>query len=448
MVLETEEKTRPGGPAAAGLASNRPSGQAEGSGAGAAAGAGVDLAEVEEDQSAGFAKDKHTDTSEQPCPGDCEPTITARWSENQVLPFHDSTERVRADLASVPTPARVRMEADTTGVDDDVEAEITVRHCRTTAPVRGGRITGLLVQGGKVVDPATGERPVWFFDADNLLWDPWDKPFYFFTVTVDYKGLRASTPRDYRKRRQECLRLAGWHAAFYDARADAAPRGLSTQKEVEQIASLLKRVGHHEILTRTLGRRPPLGDWGRMLRNTYAYHHAGHGCVKHRKHKRRKFSRNFHGDPPDKISPAKWRSVLTMSGTDVGEAEVDRIADVPTVPRVFAYLNACVAGWDPSLANAFIRRGTQYVLAFRRTVPDLYATEMSRRFYQLWAGTYKCDPSSVPSVLFSVVGPYQDRMQPVLYSKGGGVSTAISEAADALKNVFTGAGGPVLPPAG
>ena len=62
------------------------------------------------------------------------------------------------------------------------------------------------------LDPATGEPPVWWFespefmdDTEDAPWHPWDKPFFYFKVQVDYQGLEAETPKDCEGQRGETL---------------------------------------------------------------------------------------------------------------------------------------------------------------------------------------------------------------------------------------------------
>jgi hypothetical protein len=312
--------------------------------------------------------------------------------------------------------------------------------------VTDGSIDGLEVRGNRVIDPATGRAPFFVFEAKHTPWDPWDKPFFYFKVSVDHQGLRGETPKDYRnrRRRRRVLRVRYWHASVSDAIADTPAGGnLTTQAEMREIARLLRR-RHHRVYKRAFNQNNvPVNLWGSVLRNTYCYHHASHGTIFDFGTNRslREFAcptdgALFLSPPPPRQCPThavalvrtnpprspvgSWQSVVVLGRTRFGAPQVNQVANVPSVPRYLVYMDTCVAGWEPSLGNAFINRGTQNYLAFRKYIPDGDARLMARRFYRKWARTHRCNPNRIAPIFWDVGAPFYHSMRPVLMGSGGG----------------------------
>jgi len=186
---------------------------------------------------------------------------------------------------------------------------------------------------------------------------------------------------------------------------------------MREIAGILRRQEHQRVYRHAFNRqRVPVNLWGSVLRNTYAYHHASHGDIVDR---RTGAQLNVPSNPPN-VPVGNWRSVVVLGQTNLGDAEVNQAGNVPSVPRYLVYMDTCVAGWEPSLGNAFVNRGTQNYLAFRMYIPDGAARQMARRFYRKWAGTYKCDPARIPQVFWDIAAAYYGSMRPVLMGQGGG----------------------------
>ena len=125
-----------------------------------------------------------------------EPTIKASWAKERVTPDHNSKwPPATPPTDTVPDEAKAEMVVDTTEVPDGTTASITVCQCLFELPISGGSISGLVVRGNKVVDPATGKRPFFVFTHEHWIYAPWDMDLYYFQVTVDYQGLWAETEK-------------------------------------------------------------------------------------------------------------------------------------------------------------------------------------------------------------------------------------------------------------
>jgi hypothetical protein len=133
----------------------------------------------------------------------------------------------------------------------------------------------------------------------------------------------------------------------------------------------------------------------------------------------------------------------------LGDTELLDKTKFPEVPRYLAYLDCCLAGWEPSLGRAFVSRGTQYVIAFRRTIPDADAREMARKFHKKWAQTHKLNPEKIRDLFFEVGTPFYASMRPVLVSwryepiqspSAGMVERALADIGAVIDGVATAIG--------
>lgn len=364
-----------------------------------------------------------------------EPTIEAKWSKSEVTPDHNSSfPPASAPTDTVAEEAKVKLLVKTTEVPDGTGASITI-YSHVGAPVES--LGELEVKGGKVVDKSSGAEPEWVFQAEHQPWTPYDTPFFYFRVSVNFKGLEAETPSDPEKQEQQCLRVIYWHACVSDTRADNND-GLTTGAEMAEIAGILGKGKHHKVLQQGFNQRNvAVNLWGSVLRNTFAYHHASHGDIVDRSTGAQLDAGNQN---PPRNAVGNWRSVICLGRTDLGDAEVSSEPDVPSAPRYLAYLDTCVAGWEPSFANAFINRGTQNVIAFRMYIPDGDARKMARDFYKKWCNTHKCDPDKIPVVFFEAGAPFYRSMRPVLFGQGGGaIKSPLGQAAQAVSKAISNA---------
>lgn len=347
------------------------------------------------------------------------PTIKAKWTRVDTRPDHNGR---RFPPHSPPTDrvqnkAKARMRVTLTNVPNGTKAKITVFHCHTGAKVKDGVLDNLTVHANRVIDSATGLMPFFVFEDKHNLWDPWDKPYYFFKVEVDYQGLSFETPKDFKAKPEETMRIRYWHVSVSDAIADTPAGGnLTTRSEMREIATILRRKKHHSVYTHAFNTNiVPVSHWGSILRNSYIYHHASHGDIINPAGAQL----NVAGNPPPP-QPGSWNSVVVLGNSTFGAAEVKQTANVPSVPRYLVYMDTCVAGWETSLGKAFITRGTQNYIAFRMYIPDGDARDMARKFYRKWSGTHLCDPDRIAQVFYDVGSPYYSSMRPILLGKGGG----------------------------
>jgi hypothetical protein len=282
--------------------------------------------------------------------------------------------------------------------------------------VPGGKID-CEVKGGALVDKATGKPPVFKFGAKQLPWDPWDEPFFYYKATIE--GLKVQTPAE----KSKALRVKYFHVCLGDSWADAG--GLTTGAEAAEIAGILGGVPESKAEVRMMSMpNPTLAAWSSHFANTYAYHHGSHGTCQDRvtgKFINTKPPPKGFGDPPQ-CPVGNWRSVVILSKQaqyqylSLGDTEVRNETTFPSMPRYLAYLDCCLAGWEPSLGRAIVSRGTWYVIAFRRTIPDNDARAMARKFHKKWAQTHKLNPNKIRDLFFEVGAPYYSSMRPVLIS--------------------------------
>jgi len=376
-------------------------------------------------------------------PGAAVETIAAQWSKAELEPLRNSSyPPASAPTDTVPEACRVELVVQTRGVPDETPARIQIKHAETGAAIPGGNLENLVVRGDVVVDRDTGEKPVWSFGAEHDLWDPWDRPWYFFSVEVEHASLRADSPKAHVDQPDDVLRILWWFVSASDAIADTpAGGGLTTQEEMNEIADLLSPDPHRKI-GRTAFNQVHVSnaEWGSVIRNSYGYHHSSHGdfiC--------RVDGAQFDSGandmptvcPHDPSHPG--RSVIYIGDSPFGDAECSDPNEVPSTPRVLAYLNTCVAGFESSFADALIARGTRNVIAFRKYIPDDDAREMARQFYRKWTQVHKGDPEKIPEVFFSVAPPFYDSMRPVLFGAGGGAAGPLAAAASAVGSVLPSA---------
>lgn len=373
--------------------------------------------------------------TEEPCshdPPGPEPTIRARWSKSEVTPDHNSAQPpATPPTDTIPEEAKVILEVDTTEVPDGTAATIEIHQCVTDTAVPDGTLRHLEVRGNRVVDTDSGDRPVWVFEARHRPWDPWNIPYYYFSVTVDYRGLRAATMRDYEGAESLCLRVKYWHVCLSESGSLAG-----VLPETAAVKQILEGLGHSKAdtpdykITGTPRRPwPALNIYGSHIRNTYVFHQASHGDCNHRTTGRSALGPpHNYSDPPDDIpDPANWRGTETFGPRGLfGDTEIQNTTDVPSVPRYLWYASTCLTGWNSSFADALIARGCRNVIAFRRTIPDADAPELAKKIYRKWVNTYRLDPEKIPDCFWAYAGDYYDSMRPVLFGPGGGRATGSS----------------------
>ena len=384
-------------------------------------------------------------------PTEPDPTITARWSKHEVVPNHNSTyPPATAPTDAIPDDAKVEMIVDTTLVPDGTTASITVRHCVTGAAVTDGTIANLVVQGNQVVDAMSGERPVFVWEAKHDPWSVWDKPFFYFDVSVDYRGLADETPRDFEGSRRECVRVLYWTITWADSTSGldgVVPEGRGVRR------SLNKRRLKSKCITNNETAHTLLANVGSVFRNTYAMHIGSHGNFVERSTDLPSWHYQKSSiNPPSftysgsrgQLPASSFRSAITMGRhtprfvdfpspslkalpfrwqcDQLGSTEVGVVANFPSMPKVLLYASCCVAGWESSFADAVVGRGCQNVIAFRNFVPDDDAKNMGKRYFRRWARE-KLDPAKVPFVFFRVGRRYYRSMRPVLFGLQAGAIT-------------------------
>lgn len=380
-----------------------------------------------------------------------DPTITARWSKPEVLPDQNSAYPPgRAPFDTVPDNAKVEMLVDVTDVPDGTAATIYVLRCVGGGMVRRGQVGGLSVQGGQV-KTAEGKRPTFTWDASHDPWRYWDKPFFYFHVRVDYRGLSATTPKDYRGQTAQTCRVAYWSVTYADSTSGLA----GVLPEARNVKRRLDAVAHSQCGLNNSTGNTSYANLGSLIRNTYAFHEGSHGHVSHRlNHMPSSHAQDGAVDPPSfsyfgakgRLPLGPWRSVVSIGNHrpalatvpaptrfsfgaggqirihQTGSEHFGRSRDFPSVPKVLTYLSCCLAGWESSLARSIVNRGCQNVIAFRRTIPDNDAATLGHTIFREFAKA-KLNPAKVPDIFYREATPYHSSMRPILYGKGAGTAT-------------------------
>jgi hypothetical protein len=416
------------------------------------------------------------DEAIEPCPelkeeeDEPKPTITASWSKSEVVPIHNNAyPPATAPTDAIPEDSKVVMTVDTTLVPDGTAARIIVKHCVTDAIVPKGDITGLEVRSNKVVDKKTGTRPFFAWDAEKDPWEIWDKPFYYFQVAVTHKGLRTKTPKDFAGDPGSCCRVLYWTVTFADSTANLP--GVLPESNNVRAAMNNGALKSRCDVNNTTGHTAQ-ANLGSLIRNTYAFHEGSHGVVVDRKsHLPTNHWQSGNVNPPSlsysgangSLPVKAWQSVLaigshtpasvngpatsqfptgaTWSADQIGDDQIKKKADYPSMPKVLFYCSCCVAGWEKSLGSAIVSRGCQNVIAFRKFIPDDAAAAMGKKVFDEWAKK-KLDPSKVPDIFYQVGAPYYGSMRPVIFGLKAGAATSddaktvdrIKEGVDELIN--------------
>jgi hypothetical protein len=358
--------------------------------------------------------------------------VRARWSKPRVMPVHNSTfPPATPPTDAVPDDCKVDLMVDTQGVPDGTPARIAILHAQSNAVISDGELDNLEIRGDQVVVPATGARPQWTFEAKHGPWEVWDKPLFYMVAHVGDQ-LQGESPHDLANE-DDLLRVCPVLVTISDAIADTpAGGGLTTQDEMYEIGNLEKLDPARGIYSIPFNQaNVPTALWGSVIRNSYAYHQTSHGDVRCRVDGAQ-FNASADGTEPTVCpnDPAHaGRSVLFIGNTPFGDAETANAAAVPSVPRYLVYINTCVAGWEPSFADALMARGTRNVIAFQKYIPDDDAREMARQFYRKWAQIHRLDPEKIPEVFYSVSPPFVGSMKPVLFGAGAAGAGAAGAAA-------------------
>lgn len=366
-------------------------------------------------------------------------TLSVKWSKKEVTPDHNNTfPPANEPLDTVPAEAKVELIGTTTNVPDGSPATMAIYHAVTGSLVANGTFTNLEIRGNEVVVADTGKPPEWFFDASHNIWEQWDRPFYYFRCEVSHQSLCKETPKDFVGREAECLRLIYWHECIAESSTLAG-----VLPECTNVGAILNGLpyskAHIEDLTTE---NIPLAQYGSLLRNTYVIHQASHGNAL-----KRSDNTGIPDDDPGEHTYVKseWRSVVHIGPGPMrfGDAEIAASASIPSTPKYLFYSSTCLTGWEPTFADAMIARGTQYVLAFRRTIPDSEAPVMAEKFYKAWVDTHKLNPEKIPSCFFTAGADHYSSMKPILFGRGGGSILSPAEAAakaisDAISGMLNG----------
>jgi hypothetical protein len=108
------------------------------------------------------------------------------------------------------------------------------------------------------------------------------------------------------------------------------------------------------------------------------------------------------------------------------------------VPAVLVFVNCCLTGYTEAFPNAFLQRGTQYVIAHRREASGGWCSRLAYAFYERWLEE-NLDPSKVPDIFYDVSPPTYPQTWATLFPSsarpsGGGIDDGV------LAGILIGAG--------
>ena len=341
--------------------------------------------------------------------------ITPTWEKPFVIPLHNGAfpPSTPPTDGTIPDDAKAKLAVATTGIPDGTAATISVRHCETNASVF--EISGLEVRSNQVVDATSGQPPVFTFPVGTNPWSLWDKPFFYFRVTIN--GRSVDSEKDYHAHAAQCLRVKLFVQCVSDSKTpdilhQALPEATGVQSIVNGVPGAQALLQDITITIRDVKVNASL------FRNAYAVHIACHGDCITRGHG---FSIQRGTDPPplDVENPAGWSAIVAASeDLDYADADVSNGTTTPSVPTVLFYGSCCLTGYVPSFADAMIARGCRNLILFRMSIPDSEAPVFANQFWNAWAG-FHFDPEKIHDCFFRNAGDHYDTMRPVLYGSGG-----------------------------
>jgi hypothetical protein len=387
------------------------------------------------------------------CPlDDSEPDIQCTWVPTETFPDHNPTTGLgamatRANIREYPfeleqldpaipaTDIKLAPPADatfspqvtTTNVPDGTTASITVRRCDTNDAVTDGSLTGLEVRSSRVVRPSTNDLPKLTMRAEQDPYRVWNRPFFYFATNVAYRGLSCETPRDYQADPGTCLRVKYRHSSIgYIGDTIAS----SVQTKTQFVKDFLDGIAH-SLADRQLFPSYAHSEaaFGSYFRNTYCVFSDSHGTLV------KTDGTNSFAPPHDYSEPpswprSQWRSVVCFSTKRfIDAADVNNADRFISVPKYLYYISACLSGWEPSLANAFISRGCRHVIAYRKVIYTNKGEQMARAFFNSWANSFNLDPDKIPDAFATARTGLESDLRPMLYPTNASTSGGLSSAA-------------------
>jgi hypothetical protein len=356
-------------------------------------------------------------------------TIEARWEKKEVEPVHNASHPPATPPtdAAMPAACVTKLLITTKKIADETVVAVSVRRCATKQDIPGGTITGLVVRGNRVVDPKTGDAPAFSFTEAQKPWLVWDKPFFYFVVQIGAQVV--SSESNCEDKPEACLRVVYWVQCMSDTSLATSAGTCNTVK-----SEVLDVDGARAEYQGYAGGCASVPIYTSYLRNTYAVYSFFHGNCLSRKDNLTSIqgSIDLHQPPPQGLSPAEWRSVVTVKGTaagaaspwlNYGDAEVAVEASTPGVPAVLYFGNHCLTGYEPSFANEMMRRGCRNLILFRRVIWTGDCDSFASDFWSAWAG-YDLNPNKVADAFFKTAPDYE-QMSPALF--GPSAKSAESE---------------------
>jgi hypothetical protein len=115
---------------------------------------------------------------------------------------------------------------------------------------------------------------------------------------------------------------------------------------------------------------------------------------------------------------------------------VQDVAVVEVAPKYLIFSVACGGGFETSLYDAFIGRGTKYGIGFRKSTRCDWARDYAKSFFDTWVKTHKCDPSKIPDVFNDLQAKWQVKLQPNLFGKVWGLGSKMRNLGRKIASLF------------
>lgn len=125
--------------------------------------------------------------------------------------------------------------------------------------------------------------------------------------------------------------------------------------------------------------------------------------------------------PGDKTHPlesaVQWTAGPNASGKDLEMtcADFQKVLKSTKPPTTLMFFSCGLMGWDSTLAQLFVKAGTQYVIAFRSRYQPTHAIEFTKTFYRTWV-LDDFNPKALPEA-FKKAATECPHAEPVLCSK-------------------------------
>jgi len=365
------------------------------------------------------------------------PSFTPKWSRDWVIP----------DNVLLPNKVRAEMLVDTIYPENRPRAEITVlKEWDNNTTVPEVRLPELKLQNKKVVKNDNA-CPFHKFILKNDIWEKYDKLLYHFECQIDQT----------KKKTAKALKVKRWHVQAVDTSDNnvANPNNIYQKFRIAERTNFLNSFAGSaddeayawDFDAKSTG----FAAFGEKMKNAYTFVYTGHGAVMCRKCQSM-FSCLVNAPDADF---GKWTTCSTagctgsprsthciggwkanpnpsfMDGTHISDETI-----VPITPKYLMFSVCCGGAFETSLYDAYIGRGTEYCLGFKKSTRCDWARDYAKSFFDTWAKTHKCDPSKIPDVFNGLQATWETKLQPDLFGKSWGIGSHVRNLCRSIAALF------------